>query len=246
DLVTERDRLGIAAVLAANADFQFGLHAAPALGAHSYELAHAIAIEHLKRVVPNNLSLDVVGQKTTRVVAAETKSRLREVVGTEREKLRMLRDPISYQSRARQLDHGSNEVLDCHAVFAHDLFRDFVNQFRLLPQFLADRHERHHDLEFNFLTLTLNFAGRLKDRTTLHPRDFRKQQTKTTTTKAEHRIRFANAVDLTQQRSLVIDLVEHVVHVTQRTGAFQFHLQLGQLGAQFFSIRQKLVQRRIE
>ncbi len=38
-------------MLAANADFQIRLHTASTLGAHADELAHAIAIEHLKRIV---------------------------------------------------------------------------------------------------------------------------------------------------------------------------------------------------
>src|SRR6185369_10698801 len=70
--------------------------------------------------------------------------------------------------------------------------------------------------------------------------------TKTTTTETEHRISFTNAIDLSQQRSLVIDLVEHVVHVSQRRRGFQLHLQLGQLVAELFRVRQKLVKRRIE
>ena len=113
-------------------------------------------------------------------------------------------------------------------------------------QLFTQRHERHHDLELDLLAFTLHLARRFEDRATLHPRHFRKQQSETTTTKTKHRISFANAIHLSQQRALVIDFVEHVVHVDQRACAFQFHLQLSELAQQLFGIRQKLMQRRIE
>src|SRR6185503_18453167 len=157
-----------------------------------------------------------------------------------------LRNSIGHQRRARQLDHRADHVLDGHAILAHHLARDFVNYLRLLPQLFTDRHERHHDLELDFLAFTLNLTGSFKDRATLHARHFRKQQSQTATTETEHWIRFTNAIDLAQQLTLVIDLVEHVVHITQRRRPFQLHLQLGQLVTQFFRIRQELMQRRIK
>ena len=88
----------------------------------------------------------------------------------------MLRNAIRHQRRARQLDHRPDEILDRHAMLAHHLSRDFVNQFRLLPQFFTERNQRHHDLELDFLALTLHLARGFEDRATLHSRHFRKQQ----------------------------------------------------------------------
>src|SRR5207244_712443 len=78
------DRAWIAAVLAADADLQIRLHAATALGAEAHQLAHAVAVQHLKRIFGHDLVLDVSWQKSARVVAAEAKCCLREVVGTAR------------------------------------------------------------------------------------------------------------------------------------------------------------------
>src|SRR6185369_13581064 len=113
-------------------------------------------------------------------------------------------------------------------------------------QLFTQRNKRHHDLELDLLALALHLARRFKDRATLHARHFRKHETETTATEAEHRIRLTNTIHLSQQGALVIDLVEHVIHVVQRARDFQFHLQLGELGQKLFGIRQKLVQRRIE
>src|SRR6185369_8619719 len=153
---------------------------------------------------------------------------------------------IRHEGGAWQLDHGPDHVFDRHAVFAHHLTRHFVNQLRLLMQLFTQRNERHHDLELDLLAFTLHLARRFEDRATLHASHFRKQQPETTTTEAQHRISFANAIHLSQQRALVIDLIEHVVHVDQRACDFQFHLQLGELAQQLFGIWQKLMQRRIE
>ena len=163
-------------MLAANPDFQIRLHTASTLRAHADELTDTISIEHLKRIVSHDLSFDVVWEKAARVVATQPKRRLCKVVRAKREKLRVLRNPIRHQRRARQLDHGPDHVLDRHAMLAHHLSCDLVNQFRLLPQFFTQRHERHHDLEFDFLALALHLARSFEHRATLHPRHFRKQQ----------------------------------------------------------------------
>ena len=76
-------------MLAADADFQIRLHAAAALGADAHQLPHAFAIEHLKRIVRQDLSFDVVRQETARVVAAQSKRSLRQIVCAEREELRV-------------------------------------------------------------------------------------------------------------------------------------------------------------
>ena len=58
-------------------------------------------------------------------------------------------------------------------------------------------------------------TGSFEDRFTLHPRDFRKEEAQTTTTETQHRIRFTNTIDLSQQRALLIDLIKHMIHIAQ-------------------------------
>ena len=90
--MAERNRLRIAAVFAANADFQSGLRATATLGPHGDELAHAVAIEHLERVVSHDLPFNVSRQEAAGIVAAQAKRGLRKIVCAKREELRMRRD----------------------------------------------------------------------------------------------------------------------------------------------------------
>ena len=108
----------------------------------------------------------------------------------------MLRDLVGSQSGARQFDHRADHVLDFHAVLARHFARDFVNDFGLLPQFFTYGNERHHDFQLDLLALAFHLAGGFEDRATLHPGDFRKQQTQTAAAKAEHRIRLAYPINV--------------------------------------------------
>src|SRR6185369_6213501 len=116
----------------------------------------------------------------------------------------------------------------------------------LLVEFLAKRNERHHDFEFGFLLLALHQASRFENRATLHARDFRKHQAQATAAEAEHRVGFANAVHLLEQTSLLVDFVEQVIHVAERSREAHRHLQLAELAHQLLRVRKKLMQRRIE
>ena len=48
-----------------------------------HELAHAFSVEHLERIFGQDATLNVVGQKAARVVAAQAKGRLRQIVCAE-------------------------------------------------------------------------------------------------------------------------------------------------------------------
>src|SRR6266542_4434460 len=74
DLVAEDHLFGVAAVLAADADLQIGARRASVLDADFEELPHAFLIERLKRVVGEDLLLDVEGQEAARIVAARGNS----------------------------------------------------------------------------------------------------------------------------------------------------------------------------
>src|SRR5688572_2394738 len=246
DLMTEDDRLRVAAVFTADTDFQSRFRLAATLGTHADKLSDAVRVEHLERIVADDFSFDVSRQKAARVVAAQAKRGLREIVSAKREEVGVRRDAIGHERGARQFDHRADLVVDGHSVFAHHLTRDFFDQLALLPQLFADGHERHHDLEFNLAAFALHLARCFEDRATLHSGNFGKHKPEAATAEPEHRIGFANAIHLAQQRALVIDLVQKVVHLTQRRRALEFHLQLRQLTGEFFRIWQKLVQRRIQ
>ena len=83
--MAEGDGARLAAVLTADAYLEVRLNAAPALRADLDELADAVAVEDLERVVGQHLRLDVDREEAARVVAREPEGGLREVVRAEGE-----------------------------------------------------------------------------------------------------------------------------------------------------------------
>ena len=233
-------------MLAADAYFQIRFDAAATLRAEAHQLAYAFAVEHLERIVGENLPVDVCRQKAARVIAAQAKRRLRQIIRAEREEVGMLSNLAGGQSSTWQLDHSSDCVLDLHPVFAGDLAGNVVNHLGLLFQFFANGNQWHHDLQSHLLPLALHLARGFKNRAALHARDFRKQQTQAATAEAEHRVCFADFIDVMQQLPLLINLIQQVIHVGERSRVTQSHLQLREFAEKFIHVRQEFVQRRIE
>src|SRR6476469_376048 len=97
-------------MLAANADLETGTGLAAAGDTDLHEFTDAIAIDRDERIDFQN-SLAAIGAEEARgVVAADTVSGLGQVVGAEREDLRVLRDVAGHQARARQFDHRTNLI----------------------------------------------------------------------------------------------------------------------------------------
>src|SRR5438477_13076943 len=87
DLVAELDGIGLAAVLAADADFEIRLGLAAALDPELHEAADAVEIDDLEWVFGDQVVLHVGANKAAVVVSAHTQARLRQVVGAEAEEL---------------------------------------------------------------------------------------------------------------------------------------------------------------
>src|ERR1700720_883308 len=102
DLVAERDRRGIAAVLAANADLETRAGLAPALNADLYQFADAVAIHRDERIDHQDSLGDVGAEESGGVIAADAVGGLRQVVGAERKELRRAGDIAGHQAGARQ------------------------------------------------------------------------------------------------------------------------------------------------
>src|SRR5512137_2281122 len=83
DEVAELDRGRLAAVLAADAQLDPGPRLPALLDGHTHELADAVAVEDLERVLGVDLLLDVRAEEAGGVVAADAERRLGQVVGAE-------------------------------------------------------------------------------------------------------------------------------------------------------------------
>src|SRR3954449_12510882 len=105
-VVEEVDRVGVAAVLAADAELDVGLGLAAQPRAHAQHLPHPRRVDRLERRAVEDLQVDVAREDLALdVVAAEAQRGLREVVGAEGEEVGLLGDPVGLEARARQLDH---------------------------------------------------------------------------------------------------------------------------------------------
>src|SRR5213594_1683090 len=76
-------------MFAADSYFKIRFDAAAALGAEAHQLAYAFAVEHLEGIVGKNLPVYIRRQEAARVIAAQAKSGLRQIVGAEREEVGM-------------------------------------------------------------------------------------------------------------------------------------------------------------
>src|SRR5580704_5113978 len=99
DLVAERDRGGVAAVLAANAELDVGPHLAAALDRDAHQFADTLAIESDERIDREDTLGRVDAEEARSIVAGNAERRLGEVVGAEREELGGLRDLVGLEAR---------------------------------------------------------------------------------------------------------------------------------------------------
>src|SRR5262245_23478812 len=108
--MAEGDRGRVAAVLAADADFELWPGLATALDADADQRADALLIERHERIARQNSARGVDAEETRRIVAADAEGGLRQIVGAEGKEFRALCDLVGEQRRARQLDHGADLI----------------------------------------------------------------------------------------------------------------------------------------
>src|SRR5439155_1394434 len=164
--VAERDRVRLAAVLAADAELDAFLAASDPLDGAPLQVADPAPVERLERVPLEHAVLEVAGQELAlSVVAREAERRLREVVRAEGEEVRVLGDLVGADAGARELDHRPDEVLHRLALFVRGRDRDCTQAVQLFGE--ADK--RVHDLDERRLTgALLDRLRRPDDRAHLH------------------------------------------------------------------------------
>src|SRR6185503_15511995 len=147
DLMAERDRRRIAAVLTADPDLEPRPRLASALDGDAHHRADAVAVEDLERVRGNDLLLDVLGEEALlRVVARDAKDRLRQVIRSEREELGLRGDLVGDEARARDLDHRAELVGDLLSAFFEDGLGYGDDLLLQAVELSHHADERHHDL----------------------------------------------------------------------------------------------------
>jgi hypothetical protein len=164
-----------------------------------------------------------------RIVARQAERGLRQIIGAEAEEIRHLRDAIRGERRARQLDHGADEILELFARHLPDFGGDLVDHRLHQLELLGRGNQRDHDLgDHRFAGLLLHLGHRLENGAGLHLVDLRIGNAEAHAAMAEHR------VELVQLVGALLDLLD----VDAEIPGDDLHVG-GGLG-------QELVQRRIE
>ena len=114
----------------------------PSLHAHRDERADALGVDRGERIAVEDLLVLVDPQELADVVSREPEGELREVVGAEREELRLLGDLVGGHRAARHFDHRADQVLDLDALRLHHLGRDAIDDRLLIAQLLHEADER--------------------------------------------------------------------------------------------------------
>ena len=172
--MAERDGRRVTAVLAADAEFEVRIRLATELAGHLHELADAVDVQVLERVVLVNLRIVVRAEELRCVVTAEAEGHLRQVVRAEAEEVRLLGDLVGRERGARDLDHRADVVLHVHASIFNQRVRradnDVLDELELLA--LAD--QRDHDVRRDHRAgLGADLERRFDDGVGLHLGDLR-------------------------------------------------------------------------
>jgi hypothetical protein len=190
--VAKGDAGRLAAVFAADPDLQFGMHAAPAAHGILHQRPDSASVEDLERILPEDLQLEITrDERGFRIVAAVAVSRLREIVGPEREELRARRRKfVCHRTGARQFDHRADVILHLHSGLLDDRICDFAGGIRGKLHLFFAPHAGNHHLRLGVHTAAAQFARRFEDRTYLHCINLGIKNTEPAHTQPEHGILF--------------------------------------------------------
>ena len=226
--MAELHGIGVAAVLAANAQLDARAGRIALLGRDLDQLADAGLVDGGERILLHDLVLGVSTEEGAGVVAGHAEAGLREVVGAEAEELSGLGDLVGGQRAARDLDHGANGVGDLHLLLLLHQLGDLMDDLDLQIELLLEPDQRDHDLGLGLEALLGRVSRGLEDGAGLHAGDLRVLDTEAAATETEH------GVELVQLMDAGHDLLDGDAQLAR-----EIHLLL-------LGVRQELMQRRIE
>src|SRR5580658_419466 len=145
DLVAERDRRRIAAMLTANPELEVSPRFAATLGSDTDEFADAVAVDRHEGIGRQDALRGINTEETRGVVAADAEGRLRQIVGAERKEFRGLRNLAGLERRARQFDHGADLIFELGLGLGRDFSRRGVDALLDQIEFGLAGDQRHHD-----------------------------------------------------------------------------------------------------
>src|SRR5690554_1687308 len=186
--MAELHRGGFTTVFTTDTALECRAYLSSFLNSHTNQLSHPVLINHGKRILFKDSLVDIHRQEFSHVVAAVAEGHLREVIGSKREEIGLLRDLVRRERCTRDFDHCTDLVF--HRIFLFveyfldSLFDDILLGFKLVD----NPRERHHNLGNRLNTFFLQFQGSFHDGTRLHLGNLGIEVAKTASTKAKHRV----------------------------------------------------------
>ena len=226
--MAEFDSRRIAALLAADTEFDVGSGGLTAFDSNLHKLAYTYLVESCEGVGFENLLHIVFVKELTGVVSGETESHLSEVIGTEGEEFSFFSDFVSSQSRSGDFYHSTDMVFHRGIVSLENLFGSLYDYALNVLQFLYVAYERYHDFGNNVETFLSYSQSSLDDSLRLHFCNFGISYGKTATSVTHHR------VELVQTFYGSLKLFESQAH------------SLCKVSYLFVLVRYELVERRVK
>ena len=173
--MAELDAGRIAAMFATDAQLDIRTGLSTGSCRHFDQLADTLLIQVSEWIALKDLLLIVIRQETARIITGETKGHLREVIGTEGEELRLLRDLIGQQCRSWDLDHRTDLIGHRPITVCDDPIGGLRNDLLDKAQLCLIADQRDHDLRFDrpLRMALLHIDRRFDDRSGLHLCDLR-------------------------------------------------------------------------
>jgi len=204
DLVTELDGIRIAAVFAADTEFDVRTSGA-ALGDRDFhELTHPGLINRGEGVLLHDIGLLISAEEGTGVVARHAEGGLGEVVGAEAEELGGVRDFISGQGTTGDFDHRADGVGYLHLLLLLHQGGDLVDDGRLQIELLLETDERNHNFRLGLEPLLGRLGGGLEDGAGLHARDLRELDPEAAAAEPEHRVELMQLVHAVNPKGSIL------------------------------------------
>ena len=182
----------ISAVFAADSELDVRTRGSSQIRRNFYELADTCLIQLCERIVLVNFLFVIRSEEGARVIAAEAERHLRQVVRTEAEEFRFLRNLIGSQRGPRDFDHRTDLIMEIDLLIGNDFIRRRRHDAFYVSELFDLSDEWDHDFRYNVpLGMALLYVDSgFNDGRRLHFCNFRIRNGKAAASVAHHRVKF--------------------------------------------------------
>ena len=184
-------------MLAADPDREVRPSAPTPFDPHLDQVPDSVHIDRHERVVLENSATHVIRQECARVISRQRVAHLSQVVGPEREEVGELRNLISADRGARDLDHRANRELhpDLRVLLLHHGDR-LLCESAQLGQLARVRNQRDHDLGVDLEPRRRQAVGGLGNGANLHGVNLGEADTQPAAAMTEHGVELVESIHL--------------------------------------------------